>query len=201
LAEKYSFAPGSGVMLSQTLKFAAVALFCAMIIAQVAVKPSNGTNDAKDAAPTQVAAPAPPRVEAMAATSAPVYAPVSALDEYRIPANAQGHYVTDVFVNGQALKMVVDTGATMVALRNEDAAALGVFPLPSDFTIPINTANGIAHAAPVKLREVQIGSMQIYDVDAIVAERGVMNISLLGMTFLSRLSKVEMASGSLLLRR
>jgi aspartyl protease family protein len=53
----------------------------------------------------------------------------------------------------------------------------------------------------VKLREVQIGSMQIYDVDAIVAERGVMNISLLGMTFLSRLSKVEMASGSLLLRR
>jgi aspartyl protease family protein len=201
LAEKYSFAPGSGVMLSQTLKFAAVALFCAMIIAQVAVKPSNGTNDAKDGAPTEVAAPAPPRVEAMAATSAPVYAPVSALDEYRIPANAQGHYVTDVFVNGQALKMVVDTGATMVALRNEDAAALGAFPSASDFTIPINTANGVAHAAPVKLREVQIGSMQIYDVDAIVAERGVMNISLLGMTFLSRLSKVEMASGSLLLRR
>ncbi len=188
-------------MLSQTLKFAAVAVFCAMILAQLAVKPSNGTNDAKDAAPTEVAAPAPPRVEATAATSAPVYAPVSALDEYRIPANAQGHYVTDVFVNGQALKMVVDTGATMVALRNEDAAALGVFPLPSDFTIPINTANGVAHAAPVKLREVQLGSMQIYDVDAIVAERGVMNISLLGMTFLSRLSKVEMASGSLLLRR
>ncbi|HEY8072175.1 MAG TPA: TIGR02281 family clan AA aspartic protease [Methylocystis sp.] len=185
-------------MLSQTLKFAALAVFCAMILAQVAVKPSNGTNDAKDAAPMQVAAPAS-RVEALAAT--PVYAPVSALDEYRIPANAQGHYVTDVFVNGQALKMVVDTGATMVALRNEDAAALGVFPLPSDFTIPINTANGIAHAAPVKLRDVQLGSMQIYDVDAIVAERGVLNISLLGMTFLSRLSKVEMASGSLLLRR
>ena len=188
-------------MLSQTLKFAAVAVFCAMILAQVALKPSNGTNDAKDAAPTEAAATAQPRVEALAATSAPVYAPVSALDEYRIPANAQGHYVTDVFVNGQALKMVVDTGATMVALRNEDAAALGVFPLPSDFTIAINTANGVAHAAPVKLREVQIGSMQVYDVDAIVAERGVMNISLLGMTFLSRLSKVEMASGSLLLRR
>jgi len=188
-------------MLSQTLKFAAVALFCAMILAQLAVKPSNAPSDAGGAAPTEPAAPAPPRVEAMAATSAPVYAPVSALDEYRIPANAQGHYVTDVFVNGQALKMVVDTGATMVALRNEDAAALGVFPLPSDFTIPINTANGVAHAAPVKLREVQLGSMQIYDVDAIVAERGVMNISLLGMTFLSRLSKVEMASGSLLLRR
>jgi aspartyl protease family protein len=189
-------------MLSQTLKLAAVALFCAMILAQLAAKqPPNGTNDAKDAAPREVAAPAPSRVEAMAATSAPVYAPVSALDEYRIPANAQGHYVSDVFVNGQALKMVVDTGATMVVLRNEDAAALGVFPLPSDFNIPINTANGVAHAAPVKLREVQLGSMQIYDVDAIVAERGVMNISLLGMTFLSRLSKVEMASGSLLLRR
>ena len=132
-------------MLGQTLKFAAIAVFCAMILAQVALKPSNGTNDAKDAAPTKVEATAPPRVEALAATSAPVYAPVSALDEYRIPANAQGHYVTDVFVNGQALKMVVDTGATMVALRNEDAAALGVFPLPSDFTIPINTAKLIAN--------------------------------------------------------
>jgi aspartyl protease family protein len=186
-------------MFSQTLKFAGVALFVAMFLAQLIAKPPNGTIGARSVAPSEVVPPS--RVEANAATSAPVYAPVSALDEYRIPANAQGHYVTDVLVNGQALNMVVDTGATMVALRNEDAAALGVFPLPSDFTVPINTANGVAHAAPVKLREVQLGSMLIYDVDAIVAERGVMNISLLGMTFLSRLSKVEMASGSLLLRR
>jgi aspartyl protease family protein len=184
-------------MLSQTLKLAGFALLSVMILAQLAIKPPTGADGAKDLAPTEAATPT--RVDAMAPT--PVYAPASALDEYRIPANAQGHYVTDVFVNGQALKMVVDTGATMVALRNEDAAALNVFPLPSDFTIPISTANGIAHAAPVKLREIQLGSMQIYDVDAIVAERGVMNISLLGMTFLSRLSKVEMASGSLLLRR
>jgi len=190
-------------MLSQALKFAGLALLCVVLFSQFAAKMPNPKGGAKD--PAEVGAAAPPRVEAAAAAkapaNAPVYAPVSALDEYRIPANAQGHYVTDVFVNGQALKMIVDTGATSVALRSEDAAKLNIFPLASDFTIPINTANGIAHAAPVKLREIQLGSMLIYDVDAIVAEPKVMNISLLGMTFLSRLSQVQIASGSLLLRK
>ncbi len=183
-------------MLSQTLKFAGFALLTMLIIAQIAVKRSSGVNE-----PAAAVATSAPVAVAAAAMPEPVNAPVSALDEYRIPANAQGHYLTDVLVNGQALNMVVDTGATMVALRNEDAAALGIFPMESDFTVQINTANGVAHAAPVKLREVQLGSMQFYNVDAIVAEKGVMNISLLGMTFLSRLSKVEMASGSLLLRK
>ncbi len=200
-------------MLTDTIKFAGVALFAGLLFAHFATRTIIPTPGARAGAVASAPAPAaaPPARAGMAAASQPargaspareaVYAPVSALDEYRIPANAQGHYVTDIFVNGQSLKMVVDTGATMVALTNEDAAALGVFPLASDFTVAINTANGVAHAAPVKLREIQLGAMHVYDVDAIVAERGVMNVSLLGMTFLSRLSKVEMASGSLLLRR
>ncbi len=190
-------------MLSQTLKFAGLALLGVVLFSQFATKMPNREDGAKD--PAQVEVVAPSRIQAAATTqapvNAPVYAPVSALDEYRIPANAQGHYVTDIFVNGQALKMIVDTGATSVALRSEDAAKLNIFPLASDFTIPITTANGVAHAAPVKLREIQLGSMLIYDVDAIVAEPGVMSISLLGMTFLSRLSQVQIASGSLLLRK
>ncbi len=49
--------------------------------------------------------------------------------------------------------MLVDTGATVVALRHEDAAKMGINPAPSDFTIPISTANGELKAAPARLGE------------------------------------------------
>ena len=154
--------------------------------------------------------PAPPPISKPAASTPSAPAPAlaalatasrSALDTYFIPANAHGQYTADVVVEGQPLHMLVDTGATWVALRNEDAAALGVFPMASDYKVLIQTANGAAHAAPVKLRRVQIGSIELFDVDALVGEAGAMNVSLLGMTFLSRLSGVEIASGALVLRK
>jgi len=146
------------------------------------------------ASPPAAAAPAP----TLAALTTP---PRSGLDTYYIPANSFGQYTADVLVEGQPLRMLVDTGATWMALRNEDAAAIGVFPLPGDYKVQIHTANGTARAAAVKLRQVQIGSIELFDVDALVGEAGAMNVSLLGMTFLSRLSNVEIASGALILRR
>jgi len=184
-------------MLGDTLKLAGFVLVAFLALAQVAAKISRDPPRIQSpvaAAPSP--APAPARV------AAPVAArPVSALDDYFIPVGAGGQYFTKAQLNGQSVDMVVDTGARSLALRNEDAATLGIFPLPSDFSIPISTANGVGHAAHVKLSEVQIGSIVLYDVDAIVCQPGALKISLLGMTFLSRLSKVEIQSGSLLLRR
>ncbi len=186
-------------MLSSTLKYGGFALVFFVGAAQFGQKLtllSATRRPSQAAAITQTPSNSPNRPAAPINSRTP-----STLDEYRIAANDQGHYVTDAFVNGQPIKAVVDTGATSVALRQEDAEALGIFPAPSDYTISVQTANGIARAAPVTLREVNIGSIQLFDVEAIVAERGALSVNLLGMTYLSRLSRVEMVAGSLLLRR
>lgn len=135
---------------------------------------------------------------------APPPAPMRALrhEELRLEPDARGHYLADVDINGSRIaNMLIDTGATAVALSYEDAEAIGLFPAPADYTIQVSTANGVAHAAHVKLLDVRIGNVVVHDVDAVVGERGAMSSSLLGMTFLSRLSKFEVASGALILHQ
>ncbi len=127
--------------------------------------------------------------------------PSAGLFEHRVEADRQGQYYTTVEIDGARLRMLVDTGATSVALSYEDAAAAGIFPLPADYKYPVSTANGTAHVARVRLSHVRVGSVAVRDVEAVVGERGALSSSLLGMTFLSRLSKVETARGTLVLHQ
>jgi len=121
--------------------------------------------------------------------------------EYRIPADSLGQYSADVEINGSRVRMLVDTGASTVALSYEDAAAIGVYPAPADYKYAVSTANGVAHVARATLRDVRLGSLVVHDVEALVGERGALGSSLLGMTFLSKLSRIEVASGALLLKQ
>jgi aspartyl protease family protein len=111
-----------------------------------------------------------------------------------------GHYRADVEVFGRRIRMLVDTGATIVALTNEDADALGVRPMPSDFTLSLGTANGAVQAAAVRLAEIRIGSITALDVPAVVMPQGAMRESLLGMSFLRKLGGFEVAAGKLILK-
>lgn len=111
------------------------------------------------------------------------------------PANAQGHVILDAAVNGAAVRLLVDTGASLVTLTPEDARTAGIPSGELVFTHRVNTANGAARMASVMLREIRIGQLSIYDVPAAVMEH--LNISLLGMSFLSRLQSYEMREGKL----
>jgi aspartyl protease family protein len=110
-------------------------------------------------------------------------------------ANEQGHVILDAAVNGAALRLLVDTGASLVTLTPHDARAAGIAPGELVYSRRVSTANGPARMAPVTLREVRIGQLSIYDVPASVLEN--LNISLLGMSFLSRLQGYEMRAGKL----
>lgn len=126
----------------------------------------------------------------------------TAVAEQRIPAASDGHYYADAEINGWRLKhMLIDTGATYVALSYEDAANLGIYPGPGDYKYETRTANGTAHVAAVTLREVRLGEIVVENVQAVVGERGMLDVSLLGMSFLSRLSHVEATDNALALRR
>jgi aspartyl protease family protein len=110
-------------------------------------------------------------------------------------ANQQGHVIVDAAVNGAPVRMLVDTGASFVALTPADARAAGIDPNHLTFSARVNTANGAARAAPVTLREIRIDQFSVYDVPAAVLQN--LNVSLLGMSFLTRLQSYEMRDGKL----
>ena len=96
--------------------------------------------------------------------------------------------------------MMVDTGATGVVLSREDARRVGINPQSSDFTARTSTANGIVSVAPTVLKEVVVGEIFVRDVPAIVHPDTRFQGSLLGMSFLSRLSQFEVSGGRLILK-
>ena len=115
--------------------------------------------------------------------------------------DSHGHFRVDARVDARPMEFVVDTGATMIALTARDAAMLGIHPAFNDYTIGVQTANGTARAAPVTLNRVEIGSITISDVTAMVMPEGALGQNLLGMSFLSRLHRWEFADGKLVLEQ
>lgn len=133
--------------------------------------------------------------------AAPAAAPDTAGERVLVvDADLSGHYTLHPTVEGRRTTMLVDTGATLVALTSDDAFAAGFRPLASDFKGQVTTANGVVAVASVRIREMTIGDIVVRNVDAIVMPRGVLDRSLLGMSFLRRLSGFEMSRGRLTLR-
>ena len=146
------------------------------------------------------------RREPAAAPPAPVKAPpapalASNGTTMTLDADSSGHYRAEAEVNGHRATMLVDTGASIIALTQEDAGAFGVRPFPSDYKIPVSTANGTLNAAEVRLNEVRVGNVLARDVAAVVMPQGALRQSLLGMSFLKKLSGFEVAQGRLVLRQ
>jgi aspartyl protease family protein len=118
----------------------------------------------------------------------------------RIRRRPDGHFAVRLQVNGAPVVMLVDTGASTVVLRPSDARLAGVDLDRLNYSVPVQTANGTAYTAPVRLREVSIGPIRIDSVDALVARPGVLKESLLGMNFLRRLRSYEFSGEFLTFR-
>jgi aspartyl protease family protein len=152
--------------------------------------------------------PDPDRIAAVSRSQAeePAAAPVSSSpvssssgSTVELRADRHGHFTANAQINGSSIDVMVDTGASIVALTWEDAERVGIFVRPSDFTHRVNTANGLARVAPVMIDQISIGGITVRDVRGTVSEPGKLNGTLLGMTFLGRLSRAELRRGTLLL--
>ena len=93
---------------------------------------------------------------------------------------------------------MVDTGATVIALTESDAASIGSRPFRDEYKTTVTTANGSAKAASVKLASIDVGGVTVRDVPALVMPNNALSQNLLGMAFLSRLKRFEYANGKLL---
>ncbi|HMK79706.1 MAG TPA: TIGR02281 family clan AA aspartic protease [Xanthobacteraceae bacterium] len=160
----------------------------AMVIAGIAPRVMSHVGQAPSVAmqPAQSAAPQP---------QASNYRTVT------VQSDRQGHFQVEGSVDGRRLDFVVDTGATVVALRERDAGRLGIFPAPRDYTALTNTANGTIRVAPVRLSSLEVNGIRVYDVNAVVIPDQALSVNLLGMSFLSRVRRFEMANGRLVLEQ
>jgi clan AA aspartic protease (TIGR02281 family) len=119
--------------------------------------------------------------------------------EQSIEAGPHGHFLVEAVVNGVPIDFLVDTGASHIVLSVQDARKLGFTANQLQFTQQFQSANGTVRGAPVELRELRIGQLRLFDLEASV-NGGPLPISLLGMSFLQRLSSYEVARGRLILR-
>ena len=116
-------------------------------------------------------------------------------------ADRRGHFASDIIVNGQFVTALVDTGASTIAFSAEDARKLKIEPKPGDYTQQMQTANGVVRAAKVRIAEVRLQSITVRDVEATVMPPGALSVTLLGMSFLRRLTSFEMQGNTLVLKQ
>jgi aspartyl protease family protein len=167
------------------MKFAVFAIMAAMASVGVA-QTLAGLENAHKASPAQAA------VAVVDAPSAPASASITKA--------ADGHYWTQADVDGHPVTFLVDTGATAVALTPDDARRMGLDVANLDYAYKVSTANGEARAARVTLASVDVAGARVDNVEAYVLDQG-LTTSLLGMTYLGRLSAFEATPTSMILRR
>jgi aspartyl protease family protein len=108
-----------------------------------------------------------------------------------------GHFQVNATINGAAMPLIFDTGATAMVLTPDDARAAGIDPRVLNYTVMVSTANGTGRAAPVLLDRIEVGGIVRQNIRAYVAEPGALDMSLLGMTFLETLDHYTVTSNSL----
>ena len=114
----------------------------------------------------------------------------------QLMADSQGMYLSDGSINGRTVRLLVDTGATFVAMSANDAKNLGIeFRQHGELT-QVTTASGVVPAWRIKLASVKLGLLEQKNIVAVVVEGNYPVVILLGMSFLDRL-KVTKENGKM----
>jgi aspartyl protease family protein len=116
-----------------------------------------------------------------------------------LQADERGHFFAQGMINGNPLRMLVDTGASLIALPATEALRMGIDYRKGQQGM-VSTANGVAPAFRVRLDTVRIGDLELNQVDALVQEQG-LPIALLGMSFLNRIEMRRSGDQMTLVRR
>ncbi len=106
--------------------------------------------------------------------------------ETRIPMAIDGHFWVDGRVNGQKVKFLVDSGATMTTIDRDTALRAGVEVSPQRDQF-VRTGNGIIRVSSGRARDLKVGGIDRHDIGLQVADND--NLNVLGMNFLSSLDR------------
>jgi aspartyl protease family protein len=167
-----------------------------LMVVALGVLASIMTHHSGSSAPSPVAATVTTANE-YAATPAPEVAPANG-ETTELERNPDGHFYADVEVNGTKLHMLVDTGATAVALSREDAHAAGIPTSIGMNDIVGEGADGSIHGENVAIDRISLGGTTARNVSAVVLNSG--ERSLLGQNFLANFDSIEIHGDRMILR-
>ena len=163
-------------------------LFAGMLSAML---PSNRPTDSVATAEK----PATHDSEPAASSSAPT---ASSWGEIALRRENDGHFYADVQVNGSPIRVLVDTGASGIALSRNDARRAGLAISAGMFNVVGEGADGDVHGEFVTLDRVTLGPKTVEGTPAVVLDAG--EQSLLGQSFLSKFATVEIRGDTMYLR-
>lgn len=176
-------------MMSRVLMIAGLAGLCAYTLPNLTGRYLDRTSTPEAALPAKPAAAAPAVPAAVGAR------------EVVLAAGPGGHFSANLEVNGRSVRGLIDTGATVVALNESTARQIGLSLATLDYSISVSTANGLAKAASVTLKRIKVGSIAVENVEAMVLPDAALSDTLVGMSFLNRLSSFAVEDGALRLKR
>ena len=113
-------------------------------------------------------------------------APVLQGEEIRIPMAIDGHFWVDAKLNGQDVKFLVDSGATMTTIGSRTAARTGV-PNSGARDQLVRTGAGVIRVSSARVDTLDIGTIHRENMAAHIADDDELNV--LGMNFLSSLTR------------
>ena len=109
----------------------------------------------------------------------------------RIKMDSRGHFVTNARMNGRQIEVLVDTGATSVAINQSTARRLGIHLKQSDFRYKVNTANGAIKVALATIDEIRIGRCNGAECPGKRRERQVAQLDLAWHEFFERTQEIR----------
>lgn len=110
----------------------------------------------------------------------------------------QGHYFADASVNGNSIDFLVDTGASMVALSEDDARKAGIDFNPSRYGVIGSGASGPVRGQIILIDSISLQGKRVTNVRGAVLEGA--DMSLLGQSFLNEMQSIEMRDGKMIIR-
>ncbi|MDB5669905.1 MAG: aspartyl protease [Alphaproteobacteria bacterium] len=118
--------------------------------------------------------------------------------ETRLERMGNGHFYADASVNGQPVHLVVDTGASTVALTVTDAQRIGIPFSEGDFDVIGSGASGPVRGKLISLDSVDVDGKDVRNVRGAILEG--LDVSLLGQSYLSQIGGVQMSGDQMVLR-
>ena len=109
-----------------------------------------------------------------------------------------GHFYASVQIDSNDYRLLVDTGASMVALTGEDAEAIGLTWSDADLREIGRGAGGSVYGVPTTIERIELGGFEARNVRAAIVPEG-LGISLLGQSFLSQLPGVRIDGDRMML--
>ncbi len=106
--------------------------------------------------------------KALAVTAKAQAPPAAAGRTATLKSDGRGHFQVEARVDGRYIDFLIDTGASLIALRESSAAKLGIHPSARDYSVKMQTANGVGKAARVELNSVEVNGITVSDVEAFV---------------------------------